>query len=188
MDNRTRLLDGALQLFVSRGYDAVGVQEIVEASGVTKPTLYHYFGKKLGVLAALAEGRGAAIFEDIRQAAAYQGDLPLTLNRVVRAHFRAATRDPAYFRLRLSLWLAPSDSEAGRIIGDQLAREDALVLGLFEAAERDHGNMRGRARQYATALDGAILTHIATSLRTGAPLDDELAFRVVHQYMHGIYS
>ena len=43
MDNRARLLDCAQDLFAARGYDAVGVQEIVEAAGVTKPTLYHYF-------------------------------------------------------------------------------------------------------------------------------------------------
>lgn len=188
MDNRARLLDVGLQLFVSRGYDAVGVQEIVDASGVTKPTLYHYFGKKLGLLAAIADAHGHSFHDELRRAADYQGDLPSTLNRVVNTYFRAAVRDPAYFRLRLSLWLAPEDSEAGRVVGEQLAREDALLLGLFEAAERDHGNMRGRARQYATTLTGIILTPIAAFLRSGAPLDDELAFRVVHQYMHGIYS
>jgi len=41
MDPRRRLLNNALKLFAARGWDAVGVQEIVDASGVTKPTLYH---------------------------------------------------------------------------------------------------------------------------------------------------
>jgi TetR/AcrR family transcriptional regulator len=188
MDNRARLLDTALHLFVSRGYDAVGVQEIVDATGVSKPTLYHYFGKKLGVMTAIADARGARIFDAVRAAADYQGDLPLTLNRIVRTYFRLATEDPAYQRLRLSLWLAPPGSEAGMVIADQLDREDALLVALFEAAAHDHGNMRGRARQYATALQGAVFSHIAAYLRTDAPLDDELAFRVVHRYMHGIYS
>ena len=31
-DNRTNLLNTALQLFAARGYDAVGIQEIVEAA------------------------------------------------------------------------------------------------------------------------------------------------------------
>ncbi|HIS80092.1 MAG TPA: helix-turn-helix transcriptional regulator [Candidatus Scatomonas merdavium] len=39
MENRERLLEAALSLFYEKGYDAVGVQEIVEAAGVTKPTL-----------------------------------------------------------------------------------------------------------------------------------------------------
>ena len=39
MDNRDMLMQVALDLFYSKGYDAVGVQEIVDKSGVTKPTL-----------------------------------------------------------------------------------------------------------------------------------------------------
>ena len=50
MDNRSNILSQAVELFASRGYDAVGVQEIVDAAGITKPTLYHYFGSKLGLL------------------------------------------------------------------------------------------------------------------------------------------
>ncbi|AXK37384.1 TetR/AcrR family transcriptional regulator [Streptomyces armeniacus] len=36
----------ATRLFAERGYDRTSVQEIVEASGVTKGALYHYFGSK----------------------------------------------------------------------------------------------------------------------------------------------
>ena len=50
MDNKEKILESALDLFYSKGYDAVGVQEIVERSGITKPTLYHYFGSKYGLL------------------------------------------------------------------------------------------------------------------------------------------
>ena len=53
MENRERILRCALELFSSRGYDAVGVQEIVSTVGITKPTLYHYFGSKEGLLKAL---------------------------------------------------------------------------------------------------------------------------------------
>ncbi|HIZ64719.1 MAG TPA: TetR family transcriptional regulator, partial [Candidatus Blautia pullicola] len=44
LDNRELILNAALDLFYARGYDAVGVQEIVDRAGVTKPTLYYYFG------------------------------------------------------------------------------------------------------------------------------------------------
>ncbi|MGP4001473.1 TetR/AcrR family transcriptional regulator [Streptomyces sp. 8N706] len=41
-----RLLAAATRLFADRGYDRTSVQEIVEAAGVTKGALYHYFGSK----------------------------------------------------------------------------------------------------------------------------------------------
>ena len=50
MDNRQLIIEKALELFCARGYDAVGVQEIAEQSGITKPTLYYYFGSKQGLM------------------------------------------------------------------------------------------------------------------------------------------
>lgn len=41
-----RLLAVATRLFADRGFDRTSVQEIVEAAGVTKGALYHYFGSK----------------------------------------------------------------------------------------------------------------------------------------------
>jgi AcrR family transcriptional regulator len=41
-----RLLAEATRLFAERGYDRTSVQEIVQAAGVTKGALYHYFGSK----------------------------------------------------------------------------------------------------------------------------------------------
>ncbi|MFI5619979.1 TetR/AcrR family transcriptional regulator [Streptomyces sp. NPDC051567] len=41
-----RLLAAATRLFAERGYDRTSVQDVVEAAGVTKGALYHYFGSK----------------------------------------------------------------------------------------------------------------------------------------------
>ena len=55
MENRELIMQCAKTLFYSKGYDAVGVQEIVDRAGITKPTLYYYFGSKLGLLKTLIE-------------------------------------------------------------------------------------------------------------------------------------
>ena len=55
MENREMIMRFAKTLFYAKGYDAVGVQEIVDKAGVTKPTLYYYFGSKLGLLKTLIE-------------------------------------------------------------------------------------------------------------------------------------
>jgi len=64
MDNRQRLIDCALYLFSQRGYDAVAVREIVEAAGVTKPTLYHYFNSKRGLLEAVLKREMTHLIEN----------------------------------------------------------------------------------------------------------------------------
>ncbi len=50
-----RILSTALDLFAVKGYDATAVREICEAAGITKPTLYHFFGSKDGVLAGAGQ-------------------------------------------------------------------------------------------------------------------------------------
>ena len=108
MDNRERILACALDLFASRGYDAVGIQEVVDAAGVTKPTLYHYFGSKRGLLDCLLEDRFNQLNRVVRAAAVYQGDLPLTLERVAEACFRFTNENQDWYRMQLSMWFAPA--------------------------------------------------------------------------------
>lgn len=84
MDNRETILETALDLFYTRGYDAVGVQEIAERSGVTKPTLYYYFKSKYGLLEQLLTSRSEAFAAELREACAYRGDLKNTLCAAAR--------------------------------------------------------------------------------------------------------
>ncbi|MBC7541288.1 MAG: TetR/AcrR family transcriptional regulator [Candidatus Sericytochromatia bacterium] len=188
MDNRALIQATALTLFAARGYDAVGVQEIVSAANVTKPTLYHYFGNKVGLLQSIVQQYGSPLDERMADAADYQGDLPLTLNRVVKAHFQSARGQPDYYRLFLSLWFAPPASEAAGVVAERFRLQRLRLETLFEAAARDHGNMRGRQQAYAITFLGMISSYISLFLHGQAELDDDLAFRAVQQFMHGIYS
>jgi AcrR family transcriptional regulator len=188
MDNRSALLDSALALFAARGYDAVGVQEIVEAAGVTKPTLYHYFGNKPGLLRALLTTYYNQLNTMIQAAAAYQGDLPLTLRRVVAAYFRFANEHPTYYRMSLSLWFAPRDSEAHLAVASLNTTQFDIIEELFQQAANNHGNMKGRHKLYAASFLGTINNAIGLSLNGHLTLDDALIERITHQFEHGIYS
>lgn len=187
-DNRANLLLHALRLFASRGYDAVSVQEIVEAAGVTKPTLYHYFGSKRGMLDALLEERGSRLIETVQEAANYQHDLPLTLRRLTAAYFTFAQEQPSFYRLLLSLWLAPPSSEGHQAVLLLLQKQKQLLETLFTQAAKDHGNMKGRHQAYAATLLGMINTYVELSLNGYTELDEALLHRAVHQFQHGIYS
>lgn len=188
MDNRAKILSNALKLFAARGYDAVGTQEIVDAAGITKPTLYHYFGSKEGLLKALLEANFEPLYQSVREAAAYQHDLPLTLERVVLAYFNFADRHRPYYRMQLSMWFAPVDSVPFKTVAELNHRQQQLLENLFLQAAEDHGNMKGRHRMYAATFLGMINTYISLALNGYATVDDELVYKAVHQFMHGIFS
>src|SRR5947209_19863925 len=62
--DETRGLEKATQVFWSKGYDGVTIDDLVEGMGVGRPSLYAVFGDKraifLRALKAYAERKGAA--------------------------------------------------------------------------------------------------------------------------------
>ncbi len=188
MDNRADLVAHALRLFAGRGYEAVGVQEIVAAAGVTKPTLYHYFGSKRGLLDAVLAEAGASLLDRLGPAVRYGGDLPQTLTGAVEAHLRFATEQPMACRLLLALSSAPPESDAAVAAAGVFGRQQALVEAMFRAAAADHGNMRGRHRRYALSLIGLLNGYATLVLAGSERVDGPLVRDITHQFSHGIYS
>jgi len=188
MENRKHTLDCALHLFAARGYDAVGVQEIVDLAGVTKPTLYHYFGSKRGLLEALLAIHYGKLEATLREAAHYSSDLPQTLKRIVQALFDFAQQNPAFYRLQLGFWFAPGESDGHQAVEQFNRRVNGILEQVFLSAVREHGNMRGRHQAYAITLLGMANTYIAMGLNGALRLDENLAEQAVRQFQYGIYS
>jgi TetR/AcrR family transcriptional regulator len=188
MDNREVILTRALELWCQRGYDAVGVQEIVESAGITKPTMYHYFGSKRGLLDALIDDRSGGLRDALVPAATYDGDLVATLESIVRGYFAFARENGDFYRLLLAFWFAPPGSDEFQAVAARNAAQHEAVERLFEAATKQHGNMRGRQKAYAATFLGMINTYVGLSLNGYATLDEQLVYRATHQFMHGIFS
>lgn len=188
MDNRQRLLDCALDLFSQRGYDAVGVREVVEDAGVTKPTLYHYFDSKRGLLDALLRRESGRLLSEILQAAIYQGDLVLTLENIARAYFSFAQRYTACYRMQLGMYFSAQESEANQAIRPFTNQQREILEGVFIDAAEDHVNLRGRHARFAAGLLGVINAMIGLYMNDELALTDELVYQTVHQFMHGIFS
>jgi TetR/AcrR family transcriptional regulator len=98
-----RILLKALELFSEKGYDATSVREICEAAGVTKPTLYHFYGSKEGVYRAIVDGALARFRDDMVAAVASEGPLRERLVRVAQAYVSATVREPGLARFIMAL-------------------------------------------------------------------------------------
>ena len=61
---RQKILDKALELFSTRGYDAVSVGEIAEAVGIKAPSLYNHFPSKRAIFDAIVEATAAQYESD----------------------------------------------------------------------------------------------------------------------------
>ena len=54
-DTRQKIIQQALELFATRGYDAVSVGDIAKAVGIKAPSLYNHFPSKQAIFDAIVE-------------------------------------------------------------------------------------------------------------------------------------
>jgi AcrR family transcriptional regulator len=140
-----RILETALDLFATHGYDATSVQAICDAARITKPTLYHFYGSKEGVYSALIATAMERVQRSLFAALAQEGPLVERLKGVVRDLFADATANPKLWRfLTTSVW----------------------TPGSAPVAE-----MHCNYEEYGTLIAGAIETAVARGELTPGPTE-----------------
>ena len=188
MSTNETIMEKALEAFAMKGYENIGVQQICEASGITKPTLYHYFGSKTGLLTEIMTEYSKRLVKIISNAAQYNGDLPLTINKTVRAYFKFAANNRYFYRLLLNLYFAPPQSQFSKISQKYMKEQYLMLEQLFKLASEDHGNMKRKEKRNAITFLGFINSYIGMWMNEEVELDDDQVFSASHQFMHGIYS
>lgn len=193
MENRERILDCALRLFYQKGYDAVGIQEICQEAGVTKPTMYHYFGSKYGLLETLLKQQFEDLLLSLEQAAQFRGSVENMLRDFAAVLFDFVKAKNKAYLLFMSLAYSARENETYRAVYPYISRLYYLTVQMFEQALPVLGNMNGRQEQFAIGFLG-LLNHYILFLGYRDLLDEKNAVpeerrnSLVHQFMHGIYS
>ena len=80
-DTKQRILEKSLELFSTKGYDAVSVGEIAKAVGIKAPSLYNHFPSKQAIFDAILETTSAHYQKDTAEIAVHvqdsQKDIPV---------------------------------------------------------------------------------------------------------------
>jgi AcrR family transcriptional regulator len=139
---RTRgaVLDAALALFATRGFDGVSLRDIAEAAGTTHGLVRHHFGAKQDIWRAVVEEADArytaALPADLLDpAGGPHRDLPDALAHIVTGLVLASWRHPEVARLLVHEG-AQGGERLTRVLGhlDPLRRLSAPLLERLHAA------------------------------------------------------
>jgi len=182
------MLSAAVELFYKEGYDGVGVQKIVDVCGVQKPTLYHYFGSKAGIMKEISGKYFTPFLNELETACIFNGDLTSTLENAAMTHFRFAAGNPSVYGLYLGVMTGPTESEAAEIFMPVVETQYSIIETMFRSAENAHGNMRGRSKRYSITFIGHINAYITAWHYGQMALSSESAYLACKHYMHGILS
>ncbi|MCI5700684.1 MAG: TetR/AcrR family transcriptional regulator [Lachnospiraceae bacterium] len=193
MDNREIILKTALSLFCARGYDAVGVQEIVDQAGITKPTLYYYFGSKQGLLKEIVDSNCAALNSGFADATNIQGDISAVLYQVARAYYDFAESHREFYFFMLSQFRSGRETEGFQAVYPQVIKYYRMLVNVFERFSDVLGNMNGRQELFAVSFMGILDSHMLVTLLnrdsvTDLSVSDEKVYEIVRQFLYGIFS
>ncbi len=188
MSKREEMLGSTLRLFASEGYENVGIQKIVDSVEVKKPTLYHYFGSKQGLLEALLKEFYVPFLQNIKKTAEYNGDIVKNLEELTNLYFDAAKKSKDRYMFMLSLVYSSAESEA-RITAEPHIKEEFNILEeMFKNAEKSHGNMKDRSNIFAVTFQGMITSHVISYFNGQIDLTEHSSYEACRQFMYGIFS
>ena len=187
-NSKDDILNTAIRLFSQKGYEGVGVQEICDNAGITKPTLYYFFKSKQGLLQAIADSKGAELLQCLNDAAVYEHDFLKSLTRILTAAIDFAVAYPAFFNLHSVLLNAPGNAETEAVYAPLKKRFDSVLADFFIKSANEFGNMRGKEELYSILFHNNVISVALLCVQNKLPRDDQTIYRIVHSFVYGVAS
>jgi TetR/AcrR family transcriptional regulator, cholesterol catabolism regulator len=125
-ETKTRIIDSAVALFATRGYDATTIEDIGESADVSRATVFNYFARKEDLILEVFRRRRADLAELIAEATKKANDTTDTLRRALGGIARDYEDDPATRRATVRAWLRaggpllPDASDSAALFTDVL--------------------------------------------------------------------
>jgi AcrR family transcriptional regulator len=143
------LLEVAVAVFTTRGYDGTSMEDLARASGLSKSSLYHHIDSKEQLLRLALERAVEPLFAVTRESGATSGRAIERLEHVVRREVEVLADRLPYVTLLLRVH---GNTEVERWALEQRRAFDKIVASLVAQAA-DEGDVRAD-------LDPAVVTRL----------------------------
>lgn len=190
-ETREKVLDSAIRTFARRGYAGTSVQDILDATGLSKPTLYYHFENKAGLYRAILDHAYDECFALMRNAAERGREVGSRLVEVTFALFEFALRQQDLMRLVFATAFAASEEIPADAINPARRRRNFDFMKDLLAAGQRTGEIDPGVDpvELTHAIYGAISHCLRMHLFTpSGRLDRARAERMVDLFLNGARS
>ena len=104
LETRDRILECAVSLFASRGYESTTIEDIGDCADVSRATVFNYFARKEDLVLAWFERRRAELAESMADGPEQESGTP-KLRHGLRTIARLFEDDPGTGRAMVRAWL-----------------------------------------------------------------------------------
>jgi len=184
-DRRSDILAAAAHLFAHKGYGSTSVREVVEAAGVTKPTLYYYFDSKEALFREVISWKLEAGAQVLQSALAGGGGAVEVLRRVMKGWCAGAAQDLDGVRLVLTCGLPMADEPEVDLMSRHLQSIEPLAELIADGQARGTFRAEVDPRVAVMALMGSLNFQLMALLK-GQPFDDGLVDALIDAWLHGV--
>lgn len=185
-EKRALILENAVKLFGTKGYDGVGVQEICQQSGITKPTLYYYFSSKAGLLSAIILEKGQAFLEELTEAAEYNHDFVGSLEQIMRSVIYFSKENSDFFLLACSLEVASQKTEAASLFKDFSKKISDIYLDFFVKSANEIEGLKDKEELLSRIFQQICISISLDLLSERMEFRPEIVPNAVEAFAHGV--
>jgi TetR/AcrR family transcriptional regulator, transcriptional repressor for nem operon len=187
---RTEILDAAQRLVEIKGYEQMGVQDILDELQISKGAFYHYFDSKLAVLGAVIDRMQAAMREPLLPLV-HDPQLPSLdkLQGFFPALFQWKTTQRGFFLNLLRGWYSPENAVLRQQLRDSAIRQFAPLLeNIIEQGIAEKALMAASAEGLGRIT--LVVAHDLSDRVAGWLLAEESQRRTVQDVQHtvAVYS
>jgi TetR/AcrR family transcriptional regulator len=179
---REEILFAAARLFAEQGYSATSMNQVAEACGLTKPTLYHYVRDKQDLLGQICAGHVQALIRLVEEVKAEPLDADTRLRRLIERFTRAYADAQPQHRVLTSEIKFLDEAEREQV----LEVERRVVAEFAQAVAAVRPELRGaRLHKPLTMLLFGMINWTFTWLRPDGDLSHEALAMLVSDLFFG---
>ncbi|WP_156915708.1 TetR/AcrR family transcriptional regulator [Desulfatirhabdium butyrativorans] len=185
--NKEQILKAAAKLFSENGYAGTSIREIVEAAGITKPTLYYYFQNKEELYLDLMETAINTFHGVLQESRSENGTTEQRLNRMFLSIYDLFRKNADMVRMINSLiWYNVASAPRFDFTAKHRIVESAFQEILETGASQGEFS-KARIPELILLLLGFLhsMQAIVVLKPQGIVLDEQVIERVIHTILNG---
>jgi AcrR family transcriptional regulator len=188
IDTKEKIFMVAAHLFAQKGYNGVSMREISNESGVTKPTIYYYFGSKQGIYAQLLRHGFEQVIDNFNDILSLNVSFKEKLERVLKNDLQLCIEHPEFIKFFMTLSMQVERNPIIDKLNNERAKiEDLFVRLLSDAAQSGEINSELNPEIAVNIISGTFSYYVWQQLNKKEKLvTDQLAETIVDHIFRGL--
>lgn len=183
-----KIFMAAAQLFFKHGYNGVSIREICEETGVSKPTLYYYYGNKEGIYKALVDVGTSLCVDKYREILDINIPVKQKLIELVKISFYQTNEYPEFVKFFQSLFITTESLPSLDSVMDVAKKQRHILANLIQEGINNGEFGASADPQLACDVFVGTVTHFVWKQLNGEQkiLSDKLAEEIVELLFKGL--